>query len=306
MREIRPSGLMDALAEGGPSPTLLPGSFQRIGNSHQADKWRVAGFVRLHSTLARRIAIVVSSSVPAPRIARLCFVGSATSIEANSSCLKGTPLVAPSIDEIEVWVGSRLPADYREFLTQHTDEVQRNDLVLLYGRSSFVERNETYEAKEYCPGYVTIGSDSGDNEFILSVDEGRVLWVDGGSMNPQDAELVAEDFSAWLAMGCPLPADDAESTFSAIEQVAVFLEERPKFPRTLLLIKEALGITTSIVKLRKSLDSIPCSIAVHLSYMRAIKGCAKVNAVEKCLGIRSLSDPEVRLPLDWQERGIGS
>jgi hypothetical protein len=65
-----------------------------------------------------------------------------------------------------------------------------------------VERNDTYETKEFCPGFVTIGNDSGDMEFILSLENESVLMVDGGSMRPEDAEPVTDDLAAWLADGC--------------------------------------------------------------------------------------------------------
>lgn len=50
---------------------------------------------------------------------------------------------------------------------ENPDDFIANDLVVLYGRGSFIERNETYEVRQHCPGFVTIGDDSGGMQFIL-------------------------------------------------------------------------------------------------------------------------------------------
>lgn len=73
-----------------------------------------------------------------------------------------------TIDDIQAWLGAPVPDGYRQFLADHPDDFTASDLVLLYGRSSFMERNETYQTKQYCPGFVTIGNDSGDMEFRVS------------------------------------------------------------------------------------------------------------------------------------------
>ena len=113
------------------------------------------------------------------------------------------------IADIEAWVGQALPPTYRAFLDSQADDVAAGEFVLLYGRASLVERNETYEAKRYCPGYITIGDDGGGRQVLLSLDAERVSLVDAGSMNPTFSEAVAENFGGWLAAGCPLPGEEA-------------------------------------------------------------------------------------------------
>ena len=108
---------------------------------------------------------------------------------------------------VEKWVGKPLPPGYRAFLGARTDDFAMGESVLLYGTDSFIERNETYEIKTYCPDYVTIGDDSGGRQLLLSFHSGALSLVDAGSMNPQDAYEVAPDFEAWLAAGYPLPPD---------------------------------------------------------------------------------------------------
>jgi hypothetical protein len=209
--------------------------------------------------------------------------------------------VTASIGQIESWIGSQLPDGYRDFLTLHENEFAPNGRVLLYGLALFLERNETYEVKLYCPGFVTIGNDSGDMEFILSLNSGCISRVDGGSMRPEHAEPVAEDFSAWLDCSCPLP-ESPDPPYSAIEKVAVYLETKPKSAKTLLLIRQHLCPDTPISDLRNKVASVPCAVAQSLTYMQATIRCAHVNAVDPCLGIRLARDNSVKLSLTWRDQ----
>src|SRR5438105_3855650 len=63
-----------------------------------------------------------------------------------------------NVGEIETWLGCSLPSEYREFLETCDVELKASDVVLLYRRSTLIERNETHQTKEYCPGFVTIGN----------------------------------------------------------------------------------------------------------------------------------------------------
>lgn len=113
-----------------------------------------------------------------------------------------------TIEEIEQWVGQRLPGPYREFLDAQEDSVLVNDLVLLYGRIDFVERNEASPVKEYCPGHVAVGDDSGDSRFVLALHDGRLFSVDAGGILLEYFHPVADDFAAWLSAGCRFEGDD--------------------------------------------------------------------------------------------------
>lgn len=112
------------------------------------------------------------------------------------------------LNDIEIWVGQPLPSSYRRFLASQGDDLPVGDFVLLYGQTSFIERNETYETKRYCPNHITIGDDSGGRQILLSLDTGPLSLVDAGSMNPAFAEHISEDLTEWLSEGCPLPNED--------------------------------------------------------------------------------------------------
>jgi len=208
--------------------------------------------------------------------------------------------VIPTIDDIEIWVGARLPAPYRVFLEKHAEDAAFGDAIL-YGRMDFVELNEAHRVKELCPGHVTIGDEGGGRQFLLALVTGRLFLVGADALHPDEAvPHFPKDFASWLAAGCPLPIEK-EPTCSAGDLVAVYLKRPPNSLKTLLAIKEHLAIQTSIAELKKCTLNTPCSVAEHLTYMQAILACAKANAVEPCLEIRSLHDPAIQFPLVWQE-----
>lgn len=113
------------------------------------------------------------------------------------------------VAEIERWVGKPLPGFYRHFLLVHEEQIFGQQ-VSLYTAESVIERNETYQTKEYCPGYITIGDDSGGRAFVISLsDIPRSVFVVGhGDMDPEEFELVANDFDVWVKHGCPYSLDE--------------------------------------------------------------------------------------------------
>jgi len=132
-----------------------------------------------------------------------------------------------------------------------------SDLVLLYGRVLFIERNETYETRKYCPGFVTVGNDSGDVQLVMSLQDGSIYMVDGGSMQMESAESLNTVFSTWLQDNCPLPEfqhDPNEWPVDPLTQVCIYLETRPSNISNLLMLKRHLKINKSIAELIASPD----------------------------------------------------
>jgi hypothetical protein len=84
-------------------------------------------------------------------------------------------------------------------------------------------------------------------------------------------------------------------------KVEVFLERKPASLKTLLLIKESLGLGSSIGELKKASEAVPCAIAKNLTYIQAIQRCEKVVAVDDCLGIRLARDVSRSLPVDRRQ-----
>jgi hypothetical protein len=64
-----------------------------------------------------------------------------------------------SLAAFELWFGAPLAPGLRTFLTERAGHAAHS--CLLYALSELEERNETYETRTYCPGFVTIGDDGG-------------------------------------------------------------------------------------------------------------------------------------------------
>ncbi|MBR3206474.1 MAG: SMI1/KNR4 family protein, partial [Bacillus sp. (in: Bacteria)] len=93
--------------------------------------------------------------------------------------------------------------DYKELL-KHTNGCSIGGEVLLYGTEDIAERNATWEVQQYASGYVAIGDDGGGRVLLMrQAEEEKKVWiVDAGVMDPQHAELVAEDLLSWVNEGC--------------------------------------------------------------------------------------------------------
>jgi len=109
------------------------------------------------------------------------------------------------INVIRRWAGDELQIDYIALLRQYGGKLV-GDRLLIYSADDVVERNETFETKKYCPGYIAIGDDSGGNAIItnLGVKEGPVFLVGHGSMSIDDFVQLASDLQTWLKHYFPL------------------------------------------------------------------------------------------------------
>ena len=110
-----------------------------------------------------------------------------------------------TIAEVERWLGASLPPEYVAFICTH-EEGLIGERVLLYAAESIIECNETYETKVYCPGYLTIGDDSGGRAVVISANGpfGQVYLVDHGYMCTDGFELLPLGFTNWVAVQCPV------------------------------------------------------------------------------------------------------
>lgn len=113
--------------------------------------------------------------------------------------------MTPSVEDIEAWLGRRLPEPYRSFLSTTTHHFLAGDRTLVYGRDNVVERNQTYQSQEYCPGYLMVGDDSGGSAVLLSLTGGTVHRVGMGVMTKEWFEPVAASFTDWVSQGFSLP-----------------------------------------------------------------------------------------------------
>ncbi|PRS81831.1 MULTISPECIES: SMI1/KNR4 family protein [unclassified Bacillus (in: firmicutes)] len=107
------------------------------------------------------------------------------------------------IKEAEAELNLIFPYVYKTLLKQSNGCSIGGDL-LLYGTEDIVERNATWEVHHYASCYVAIGDDGGGQVFLMrQEEEEKTVWiVDAAVIDPQHAELVAEDLLSWVSEGC--------------------------------------------------------------------------------------------------------
>lgn len=74
-----------------------------------------------------------------------------------------------------------------------------------YAPVDLQERNQTYDTRGSCPGWLSIGDDGGGVAIVVWAADWPtpVCLVGHGSMSPADFVRVAPDLQAWLTAGCP-------------------------------------------------------------------------------------------------------
>ena len=110
------------------------------------------------------------------------------------------------IAEIESWAGTALPLEYSRILTSYGGKII-GEQVRFYSAQEIIERNETYGTKKYCPGYITIGDDSGGRAVVIPLTRMpiSVYLVGHGYMDPEGFLLVSNNLGEWLNAECPVP-----------------------------------------------------------------------------------------------------
>ena len=111
------------------------------------------------------------------------------------------------IKEAESQLNMLMPRAYKALLKQ-TNGCSFGGEVLLYGTEDMVERNKTWEVRQYASGYVAIGDDGGGQVFLMRLAEKKKkVWiVDAGVMGSRHAELLTDNFLKWVSEGCNIEA----------------------------------------------------------------------------------------------------
>ena len=101
---------------------------------------------------------------------------------------------------------------YLEFVDRLQDDLFVGKIAILYSWSSVVERNETHDIDVYLPGYLAIGNDSGDCEFLIRRDgSASVFRCDAGAIGSVEPEWLHSEFTEWVEAGCQLPHEPERS-----------------------------------------------------------------------------------------------
>lgn len=106
---------------------------------------------------------------------------------------------------VESWIGVPLADSYKAFLSTTGGQFV-GGLFRFYSIDELIDRNECYQTREYCPGFMTIGDDSGGSAIVINpgLVPPTVFLVDHGSMSPADFEPVSESLFDWVRSGCSL------------------------------------------------------------------------------------------------------
>ncbi|WP_285398246.1 SMI1/KNR4 family protein [Lysinibacillus sp. fls2-241-R2A-57] len=194
---------------------------------------------------------------------------------------------------IEDMINFKLPAEYRTFL-KYTNALSSASGVLIYGTEEIIERNETWEVNEYAKGYLAIGDDGGGTVFLmaLNTEESRVFAVGSGDMNPQNATIIAADFTRWIDSGCVSETED-EELGDPIDTCNILLTASPNGGlKDLVKIKNVLHIKISASDLLKCSKNLPCELVKDYPYIQAIKLIESMGEIGQALTVVPLTIKE--------------
>ncbi|MDM5249101.1 SMI1/KNR4 family protein [Lysinibacillus sp. G4S2] len=194
---------------------------------------------------------------------------------------------------IEDMINFNLPAEYRIFL-KYTNGLSSASGVLIYGTEEIIERNETWEVNEYAKGYLAIGDDGGGTVFLmaLNAEESKVFSVGSGDMNPQNATIIAADFTRWIDSGCVSETED-EELGDPIDTCNILLTASPNGGlKDLVKIKNVLHIKISASDLLKCSKNLPCELVKDYPYIQAIKLIESMGEIGQALTVVPLTIKE--------------
>lgn len=122
---------------------------------------------------------------------------------------KNEPAILSTIENMEAEEDIILPEVFKELLLL-ANGFCTNGSISIYGTDDILERYQTLEVKEYSPGYICVGDNSGPDVFLMKQTRNacEVLITSSGYMNAQDPSGKILDFYSWIEEGCP---DETES-----------------------------------------------------------------------------------------------
>lgn len=149
-----------------------------------------------------------------------------------------------------------LAVAYRDFLAARPVGSVVGEQVLLYGHREVEERNQTYQVADYLPDYVSIGNDSGDDEFLLRRDGSETVYrEDPGCFGDTVLRVAHPSFSDWLACDCPLPCEP-ESPIPLCG--CLWLVSAPAGGiRDMFRLKKILGMAWSVPQMVDYMNHVP-------------------------------------------------
>jgi hypothetical protein len=181
------------------------------------------------------------------------------------------------IEEVEKGLNNILPISYKELL-KASNGLATNEGIIIYGTDDILERNETWEIKNYAPGFISIGDDSGGRVFLMSLgDEEKILIVDSGDMTPDHAELISTNLIQWATNGLRIDLKETSNIDWSESCKIVVVNIQDGGLKDLFKIKAILGINMPSSELLKMSKSLPFVLTQEVPYGKAKKLIEKLG-----------------------------
>jgi hypothetical protein len=204
----------------------------------------------------------------------------------NKVCNINFPANDIEIAKIETEMKVKLPKAYMELL-KYSNGFSTNNGLLIYGTHDIIERNLTWEIKEYAKGYIAVGDDGRGKVFLMkqAFNSTDLYIVDSGYMNPIEASLVTPDFLKWINGGCVIN-DSPNNADPICETCSIILMTLPAGgSKDLLTIKNTFGLELTANELLKGSKKLPFVLVSNFPYGKAKKMVEKLGDLGDSLKI---------------------
>lgn len=200
-------------------------------------------------------------------------------IKGLSGVILNPSATKTDIDNVEIELQSNLPDSYKELLLT-SNGVTTDNGIIIYGTKDLIERNETWETKDYAPGYIAIGDDSGGNVILMRTNVEEVLIVDSGAMTPEHASLLSTSLSEWMKSGFKINSEIKLNIDWSENCKVVIVEIRDGGFKDLIRIKGKLGLTIPTSELLRKSKNLPFVLTEdipHGKVKKTIDGLGEIN-----------------------------
>ena len=210
------------------------------------------------------------------------------------------PASEEAVNGLESRLGHPLPPAYREMLL--AADGFATDELLLYGTGELAERNITFEVGTYVPALFAIGDDGGGQAILLAKDaaDSKVYCAGHGALSK--TRVVAPSLEAWLANEPTVAqAEDESVGYPLHHPIDVYLERLPpKGLKSLLEVKQVLGIGMGVGELKRAAESGPTRILANVPYGKYKSRCQRIDGASSFLTLCQAGDRSAPLPIDGE------
>lgn len=186
----------------------------------------------------------------------------------------------------------RISQDYLKFLDRHPAGASVGEWVVLYGRDSIDERNQTYQVQLNVPQSVAIGDDSGGRAILLRLDYSDGVYICGhGALGSVELEPLSPSFKTWFDEGCPLPEEEERKLPLCGDLWLIGVPAGGL--KDLLRLKNLLGLQNNLGELKQKLTQTPCLLAESIPPVAFSKRLANEPELASVIGFSDRGSSEI-------------